>query len=197
MDSLEELISILKKFPGLGSKSAKRIAFFLLKQDKDYLKNLGDLISGMKNNLHVCSQCGNISSNDPCSICSDPLRDRKTLCIVEDLEALSAFEDAGIYNGLYHVLGKKVSPIRGEDLSDESIKFLLTHIKTLKPEEIIIATSPKIEGDMTYYTLTDILQNVKVKKITRIAFGLPIGSSIEYADKVTLHTALESRRQVK
>ncbi|MBQ6435777.1 MAG: recombination protein RecR [Synergistaceae bacterium] len=197
MDSLEELISILKKFPGLGSKSAKRIAFFLLKQDKDYLKNLGDLISGMKNNLRVCSQCGNISSNDPCSICSDPLRDRKTLCIVEDLEALSAFEDAGIYNGLYHVLGKKVSPIRGEDLSDESIKFLLTHIKTLKPEEIIIATSPKIEGDMTYYTLTDILQNVKVKKITRIAFGLPIGSSIEFADKVTLHTALESRRQVK
>ena len=197
MDSLEELISILKKFPGLGSKSAKRIEFFLLKQDKDYLKNLGDLISGMKNNLRVCSQCGNISSNDPCSICSDPLRDRKTLCIVEDLEALSAFEDAGIYNGLYHVLGKKVSPIRGEDLSDESIKFLLTHIKTLKPEEIIIATSPKIEGDMTYYTLTDILQNVKVKKITRIAFGLPIGSSIEFADKVTLHTALESRRQVK
>ncbi|MBQ3646527.1 MAG: recombination protein RecR [Synergistaceae bacterium] len=197
MDSLEELISILKKFPGLGSKSAKRIAFFLLKQDKDYLKNLGDLISGMKNNLRVCSQCGNISSNDPCSICSDLLRDRKTLCIVEDLEALSAFEDAGIYNGLYHVLGKKVSPIRGEDLSDESIKFLLTHIKTLKPEEIIIATSPKIEGDMTYYTLTDILQNVKVKKITRIAFGLPIGSSIEFADKVTLHTALESRRQVK
>ena len=197
MDSLEELISILKKFPGLGSKSAKRIAFFLLKQDKDYLKNLGDLISGMKNNLRVCSQCGNISSNDPCSICSDQLRDRKTLCIVEDLEALSAFEDAGIYNGLYHVLGKKVSPIRGEDLSDESIKFLLTHIKTLKPEEIIIATSPKIEGDMTYYTLTDILQNVKVKKITRIAFGLPIGSSIEFADKVTLHTALESRRQVK
>ena len=197
MDSLEELISILKKFPGLGSKSAKRIAFFLLKQDKDYLKNLGELISGMKNNLHVCSQCGNISSNDPCSICSDPLRDRKTLCIVEDLEALSAFEDAGIYNGLYHVLGKKVSPIRGEDLSDESIKFLVKHIKTLKPEEIIIATSPKIEGDMTYYTLTDILQNVKVKKITRIAFGLPIGSSIEFADRVTLHTALESRRQVK
>ena len=197
MDTIGELISILKKFPGLGSKSAKRIVFYLLKQDNQELEKIGEFISTLKKNLKLCSLCGNISEKDPCKVCSDPLRDKKILCIVEDLEALSAFEEAGIYNGLYHVLGNKISPIDGQDLSDDSIKFLLKHIKTLKPDEIIIATSPKVEGDMTYYTLLDILKSVKTKKISRLSFGLPVGGSIEFADKMTLHMALESRRQIQ
>lgn len=196
MDSISELISALKKFPGLGSKSAKRIVYYLLQQNNQELEKIGELISTLKKNLKACSLCGNISEKDPCRICSDPLRDKKTLCIVEDLEALSAFEEAGIYNGLYHVLGSKISPLDGQDLSDESIKFLLKHIKALKPDEIIIATSPKIEGDMTYYTLLDILKSAKTKKLSRLSFGLPMGGSIEFADKMTLHIALEARRQI-
>ena len=196
MDPINELISILKKLPGLGNKSAKRIVFHFLKQNNQELEKIGELISNLKKNLKLCSLCGNISPKDPCRICSDPLRDKKVLCIVEDLEALSAFEDAGIYNGLYHVLGNKVSFLDGQDLSDDSIRFLLKHIKTLNPDEIIIATSPKIEGDMTYYSLLDVLKGVKTKKISRLSFGLPAGGSIEFADKVTLHLALESRREI-
>lgn len=197
MESIDALISVLKKFPGLGKKSAKRIVYYLLKQDNEELEKIGDLISNLKKNLRLCSLCGNISEKDPCAICSDVLRNKKILCIVEDFEALSAFEDAGIYDGLYHVLGNKISPVDGEDLNDDSIKFLLKHIKKLKPDEIIIATSPKVEGDITYYTLLDILKGARVKKISRIALGLPIGSSIEFADRMTLHAALEARRTIE
>ncbi len=196
MDRLNDLAAALKKFPGLGNKSARRIAFYLMKQDTSYLAKLGGLISSLREGLCTCSECGNISDRNPCSICSDPLRDRKTLCIVEDIEALSVFEQAGVYNGIYHVLGGRVSPLDGEDLSDEAINFLLTHIANLKAKEVIIATSPKVEGDLTYYTLLDALRDSGVKKISRIAYGLPVGGSIEFADKMTLHTALEARRQV-
>ena len=196
MNPVDELVDTLKKFPGLGIKSARRITFHLMQQDENYLKNLGNLISSLKNSLHVCSQCGNISDRDPCSICSNPLRDKNVLCIVEDVEALSAFESAGIYNGLYHVLGGKNSQIENQELADNVVEFLEKHIKALKPNEIIIATSPRIEGDIAYYSLMDVLKNSKIKKISRLAVGLPVGSSIELADRLTLHTALETRRQV-
>lgn len=196
MDRLNELAAAFQKFPGLGRKSARRIAFYLMKQNSSYLAQLGGLISSLREGLCTCSECGNISDRNPCSVCSDPLRDRKTLCIVEDIEALSVFEQAGVYNGIYHVLGGRVSPLDGEDLSNEALDFLLGHIAKLKAEEVIIATSPKVEGDLTYYTLLDALKNSGVKKISRIAYGLPVGGSIEFADKMTLHTALEARRQV-
>ena len=191
MEALNDLINALKKFPGVGIKSARRIAFHLLKQNDGELERLGSLISKLKQNLYTCEICGNVSNKNPCGICSDPLRDRKTLCIVETLEALSAFEQAGIYNGLYHVLNNM-----GEELSDETADFLLEHVKNLKPDEIIIATSPRLEGDMMYYTILELLENTEIKKISRLAFGLPVGGSIEFADRMTLHMALESRRQV-
>lgn len=197
MDALNDLISALKKFPGVGSKSARRMAFYMLKQDDSELEKLGALISGLKRDLKTCGLCGNISGKNPCNICSNPLRDRKTLCIVEDIEALSAFEQAGIYNGVYHVLEGHVSPVDIDDISDEAAEFLLRHIAKLNVDEVIIATSPKIEGDMKYYTLLEILKDVNIKKISRLAFGLPVGGSIEFADRMTLHTALEARRQVK
>ena len=196
MDSLNDLISILKKLPGLGAKSSRRIAYYLLKQDDKFLSEFGRLISELKKGLCVCKVCGNISYKNPCSICSDSLRDTKTICIVEDVESLSALEQAGIYNGVYHVLGGRVSPLDGEDLSEASIESLRKHIKYNKPEEVIIATSPVLEGDLTFYTLLEILKNLGVKKVSRIAYGLPVGGSIEFADKMTLHTALDSRRQV-
>ena len=196
MDSINDLTAAFKKFPGLGSRSARRIVFYLLKQDERELKQIGGLIANLKEDLKTCSECGNISNQDPCPICSDPLRDRKTLCIVEDLESLSAFEQAKIYNGIYHVLGGRISPLDGEELSDDSAKFLLRHVKKLKPSEIIIATSTSIEGDMTLYTLEQLLKGIKNAKITRLAFGLPLGSSIEFADKLTLHASLDARRPI-
>ncbi len=169
----------------------------MLKQDENDLQRLGNLIANLKKNLKTCSECGNLSDENPCRICSDPLRDRKTLCIVEDLESLTAFEQAGIYNGIYHVLGMQTSPLEGREITGEGAKFLLRHIENLKPKEIILATSPSIEGDMTQYSLMDILKNLKETKITRLAFGLPLGGSIEFADRLTLHTSLEARRPVE
>lgn len=196
MDALNDLVNVLRKFPGLGSKSARRIAFFLLRQDEKFLSDFGNLISNLKKGLCKCDICGNISDKNPCSICSDKLRDSKTICIVEDIESLSAFEQAGIYNGVYHVLGSRVSPLEDEDLSEESIESLKRHIKRNHPNEIIIATSPVLEGDLTYYSLLDLLKQLGIKKVSRIAYGLPVGGSIEFADRMTLHTAIDSRRQV-
>lgn len=196
MDLINDLVNTLKKFPGIGLKSARRIAFFLIKQDNSELERIGAMISSLKKGLVSCSLCGNISSQDPCNICTDTLRDRKTLCIVEDIEALSVFEHSGIYNGLYHVLGGHNDPMNGEYLDDDAINFLLRHIKKIKAEEVIIATNPRLEGDMTYYTILDVLRGAKVKKVSRLAYGLPLGGSIEFADRMTLHTALEARRQV-
>jgi len=197
MSPIEELTEILKKFPSLGSRSAQKIVFYLLKKDNEELNYLGGLIANLKKNLKVCSECGNISSKDPCEVCSDPLRDRKTLCIVEDIESLQAFEQAKIYNGLYHVLGSQTAPLWDKEITKESADFLLRHIKKLSPKEIIIATSPTIEGDMTKFSLMDILKPVKNSKITRLAFGLPLGGSIEFADRTTLHASLDARRPVE
>ena len=196
MDPLEELVSYLKKFPGIGNKSARRIALYLIRQDEEYLSGFAELLGRLKKDLHICEQCGNISSRNPCNICSNPLRDRKTLCIVEDIEALSAFEQAGIYDGLYHILGRNAYTSDSTEINDDSIDFLNRHISALKPDEVIVATSPKLEGDMMYYTLLDVLRYWKIKKITRLAYGLPVGGSIEFADKITLHAALEARRQL-
>ncbi len=192
MESLDNLVNALKKFPSLGPKSARRIAFYLLKQENSELERIGSLISGLKKNVFTCSQCGNISSKDPCNICSDPLRDREILCVVEDVESLSVFEQSGIYNGLYHVLGNRIA---GE-LTDEAMDSLLRHVKSLKPSEVIIATSPRIESDMSYYTIIDVLKGAGIENVTRLAYGLPLGGSIEFADRMTLHTALEGRRKI-
>ena len=213
MQILDNLAKELKKLPGIGSKSARRIAFFLIQQDEEYLKHFGSLFSNLRKNLHTCSQCGNISEQDPCNICEDPIRDKNILCVVENVESLSAFEHAGIYNGLYHVLNsEKLSANLAPDsdsesdsfdddgLTEQDINFFVSHVKALKPEEIIIATNPKIEGDMNYYTLLESVKSIKGHnkiKITRLASGLPVGGLIAFADKVTLHTALQSRMKVE
>lgn len=224
MEILDTLAKELRKLPGIGTKSAQRIAFFLIQQDEEYLQHFGSLFSNLRKNLHTCSQCGNISEQDPCNICEDPIRDKNILCVVENVESLSAFEHAGIYNGLYHVLNTEklsanIAPDPESDfaseiesysdsisvddndkgLTEKDLDFFAAHVKALKPEEIIIATNPKIEGDMNYYTLLDSLRSIKGHnkiKITRLASGLPVGGLIEFADKLTLHTALRSRMKV-
>ena len=201
-DPISKLVSFFNKFPGIGNKSARRMAFFLLRQDEAFLRSMGGAIAELKDNLTRCGECGNVSDSDPCAICADALRDRHTLCVVESIDDLASFEQAGVYNGLYHVLDGKVSPMDGQELSEECIGFLLKHITDLEAEEIIIATNPKMEGDLTYFTIKEILrekftdgeqEKLKMPKISRLAFGLPVGGSIEFADRVTLHTALEAR----
>jgi recombination protein RecR len=160
---------------------------------------MGSAIAQLKDELSTCGNCGNISGFDPCPICGDPLRDRTTLCVVESIDDLASFEQAGVYNGLYHVLGGRVSPLEDQELSKECIDSLLKHIENTRAREIIIATNPRMEGDLTYFTLLEILKDeveneeVGELKISRLAFGLPVGGSIEFADRMTLHTALESR----
>ena len=206
-DPIGRLIAFLNKFPGVGNKSARRMAFYLLRQDEAFLHAMGRAIAELKDNLFSCSECGNISDVDPCPICRDMLRDRTVLCVVESIDDLVSFEQAGIYNGIYHVLGGRVSPLEDQELSQESVEFLLQHIENTKADEVIVATNPRMEGDLTYFTLLEILKDraaengetangaaeKKGPKISRLAFGLPIGGSIEFADRMTLHTALESR----
>jgi len=156
---------------------------------------MGGAIAELKDHLCACTQCGNISDSDPCSICGDPLRDRTTLCVLESIDDLASFEHAGIYHGLYHVLGGRVSPLEEQELSEECVDFLLRHIANTGASEVIIATNPRMEGDLTYFTLLELLKG-KIPdylKISRLAFGLPVGGSIEFADRMTLHTALEAR----
>ena len=196
-DPIARLVSFFNKFPGIGNKSARRMAFFLLKQDESFLRAMGGAIAELKDNLVRCGACGNVSDSDPCPICADVLRDRATLCVVENIDDLASFEQAGVYCGLYHVLDGRVSPMDDQDLSEECVNFLLKHIADAGTEEVIIATNPRMEGDLTYFTLREILRerlaDGKVPKISRLAFGLPVGGSIEFADRVTLHTALEAR----
>lgn len=172
------------------------MVFYLLRQDGIFLRAMGDAIAGLKDRLYSCGECGNISDSDPCPVCRDALRDRTTLCVVESIDDLVSFEQAGIYNGLYHVLGGRVSPLEDQELSGESIDFLLRHIEDVKAAEIIVATNPRMEGDLTYFTLLEVLRDKTEReglKVSRLAFGLPVGGSIEFADRMTLHTALESR----
>ncbi|MDR2174974.1 MAG: recombination mediator RecR [Synergistaceae bacterium] len=195
-DPIGRLISFFGKFPGVGNKSARRMVFYLLRQDEAFLRAMGEAIAELRANLFTCGECGNISRSDPCPICADALRDRATLCVVESVDDLVSFEQAGIYNGLYHVLGGRVSPLEDQDLKPESVDFLLRHLDRAKTAEVIVATNPRMEGDLTYFTLLEILKRrieEKGLKVSRLAFGLPVGGSIEFADRVTLHTALESR----
>ncbi|MBQ7151200.1 MAG: recombination protein RecR [Synergistaceae bacterium] len=197
MEPVSDLIAALRKFPGLGNKSSKRIVFYLLRKSNEELQELGDLISGLKKNLYTCQYCGNVSAHDPCEICSDPLRDQKTICVVDNLEALEAFEQAGVYNGLYHVIEVTGSSKAGADFSEEEIKFLIKHVKHVKAKEVIIAMSPKVESDLAYYALVERLHEVKGLEVTKLGLGIPMGGIIEFADRLTLHSALESRKKVE
>jgi recombination protein RecR len=193
-EPLEKLVALFEKFPGIGEKSARRMAFFVLHQSQTYAQELAAALVDLRSRLAPCSACGNMTDTDPCSLCRDSMRDRKTLCVVETAEDLISIEQAGIYFGLYFVLGGRVSPLDGEELSVERLDALLSRVKSLSVEEVIVATNPRVEGDLTYYSVLDALKDFE-GKITRLSYGLPVGGSIGFADRVTLHAALESRRE--
>lgn len=195
-DSLEHLIKLWGKFPGVGEKTARRMVFFMLSQPSGWAKSLADAISNLHETVHPCRNCGNIATGELCRICVDPLRDRTRICAVETQEDCVAMEQSGVYNGLYHVLGGRCSPLEDQEIPQESLDRLKNRIRELAISEVILALNPRIEGDMTAYAVQDALSGIPVR-ISRLSYGLPVGGSIGYADRVTLHIALESRREME
>ena len=192
---IENLVSQLAKLPGIGRKSAQRLAFFILTMPASEAKGIADAITDVKDNARFCSICFNITALDPCEICSDPSRDRNRICVVEEPSNILAIERTKSYHGLYHVLLGALSPLDGITPDRLKIEELSARIQSGGVHEIILATNPNTKGEMTAQYIAEILKQSGVN-ISRIAYGLPIGSDIEFADEVTLSKALEGRRSL-
>ena len=195
-EALSRLTGLLQRLPGVGEKSARRMAFFLFQQESSFVEQLAESMVTLRRSLHPCSRCGNLTEGDCCDICKDPLREGHVLCVVETVEDLLSIEQAGIFSGQYFVLGGRVSPLEGEDIAPEALDRLRSRIEDLRVQEVVVATNPRIEGDLACYVVVDALADVPVR-ITRLAYGLPVGGSIGFADRVTLHAALEARLVVR
>ena len=193
---LARLINELSKLPGIGGKTAQRLAFHILSLTDAEATGLAESIVYAKRNLHYCSVCGNLTDSDPCSICSDETRDRSVICVVETPQDVMAMERIREYRGLYHVLHGTISPIDGIGPNDLNIKDLIVRLRENESvNEIIIATNPNIEGEATAMYISRLLKDSGIK-VTRIAHGIPVGGDLEYADEVTLLKAIEGRREL-
>lgn len=193
--SLEKLIEEFRKMPGIGPKSAQRLALYFLRL-QDYEKdNLIQALKELKEKITYCSICFNISETNLCAICSDKRRDNSTICVVEQPQDVIAFEKTKVFKGVYHILQGVISPLDGINPEDLRIKELLERIKMNEVKEIIIATNPNAEGEATAMYLTKLIKPLSIR-ITRISYGLPVGSDIDYADEVTLSKALEGRKEL-
>ncbi|MBI5205309.1 MAG: recombination protein RecR [Nitrospirae bacterium] len=192
---IENLINELTKLPGIGRKTAQRLAFFILTMPEESAKDLARAINDVKERARFCSRCFNITDSEICSICSDESRDRTRICVVEEPSNILVVERARTFNGLYHVLLGAVSPIDGMTPDKLKIAELAERVKSDSISEVILATNPNTKGEMTAQYIKDVLKPFNVK-LTRIAYGLPIGSDIEFADEVTLGKALEGRREM-
>ena len=194
-NSIQKLIDQLNKLPGIGPKTAQRLAFFLVKKPQAALEEFANSLTEAKKDLTTCSVCLNISQQDPCNICHDNSRDRKTVCVVADSQNLQALERTAEYQGTYHILGGVLNSLEGIGPDSLNIKKLLERIKNDRVKEIILGLNPDLEGESTCLYLQKLLKPLGVK-ITRLAKGLPSGSDIEYADEVTLASALKYRREL-
>ena len=192
-ESLNRLVDGLSDFPGIGKKTAERMAFYLLKSKDGWARNLAKAIMDVKEQIHECPICHNISDTSPCSICSDAKRDPSLLCVVEDTTDLVVFEKTNHFRGKYHVLGGVLSPLDGIGPEDLHFDTLLERINGA--EEVIIATNPNAEGETTALYLAKLLKEHNIK-VTRLASGIPVGGDLEYTDEATLVSALEGRREI-
>lgn len=192
-DSLQNLIEQLSRFPGIGKKSAQRLSFYLLKSSREEAVSLAKAIIEIKDRIHTCSYCHNISEVDPCKICTDPKRDHSTICVVQEPMDVLAIEKTGYYRGLYHVLGGVLSPLNGIGPDDLNIQDLLHRLSDIK--EVILAVNPTRDGEITSIYLSKLVKGKEIK-VTRIAQGLPIGINLEFADEITLTRALEGRTDI-
>jgi recombination protein RecR len=194
-EPMARLIDELKKLPGVGGKSAQRLAFHILRSSSEDADGLALAIRNLKENLHLCSVCSNITDVDPCSYCTSATRNQRLVCVVEEPTNIASIEKARFYNGVYHVLHGAISPLHGVGPEQLRIPSLMRRIESGSLDEVIIATNPTIEGEATAVHLTGLLKRPGVK-ITRIATGIPAGSDIEYADEVTMLKAMEGRREL-
>ncbi|HZR23515.1 MAG TPA: recombination mediator RecR [Vicinamibacterales bacterium] len=193
-DPLIRLIEELQRLPGVGPKSAQRLAFHILKTPREQTDRLGDAIRDVKDQVTYCSICNNITDADPCVYCSRDDRDKHVICVVEEPQNVSAIEKTREFKGTYHVLMGAISPLQGIGPDDLKIKGLLARVSS-GVGEIILATNPTVEGEATAIYLARLLKPLGVK-VTRIAMGVPVGSDLEYADQITVQRALEGRREV-
>jgi recombination protein RecR len=192
---IERLIDELKHLPGIGQKTAQRLAFHLLRATPEEAFALADAIRAAKDSIHECSVCNNITDADPCLYCSSPTRSRRTICVVEEPHNIHAVEKTRQYNGLYHVLGGALSPLEGVGPDQLKLKSLIERLKGGNVEEIIIATNPTAEGEATAMYVSKLLKPLGVR-VTRIGVGIPVGSELDYADEVTMLKAMEGRRDL-
>ena len=195
-ESLEDLIEGFKLLPGIGEKTAERLAFYILNLDEEKATFFSDSIKNAKSKLHKCPICSNITDKEKCNICSSAERDDQLLCIVEDSRSIFLFERIGSFNGLYHVLDNLISPLEGINPEDIGIEKLVKRIENSSFSEIIIAVKPSIEGETTSLYIKKILEGLNVK-VTRIASGIPLGADIEYIDSLTLERALIDRKEIE
>lgn len=193
--SIAALIEQFQKFPSVGPKSAQRMAFYLLRMPKSDVENFAKTLIDAKENTRTCEVCFNISSASPCEICSSSHRDKSIICVVAESKDLIAIEKTNEYKGLYHVLQGLISPLDGIGAEDIRIKELLNRLTDEKIKEVILAISPSVEGEATSLYLTKLIKPFGIK-VSRIAFGLPVGADLEYADEITIAKALEGRHEI-
>ncbi len=193
---LHELIEQLRKFPGIGLKSAQRMAFYLLALPAEEVDRLVQAINEVKSKIFYCSICNNITDVDPCLLCTDPRRNDEQLCVVEEPFNVASIEKTGVYSGRYHVLLGSLSPMKGIGPDELRLEKLVSRLKNGKFQEVIIATNPTMEGEATASLICQLLKDLPVR-ITRLAMGLPVGADLDYADQLTIRKALEGRTELK
>lgn len=195
LKALVRLQESLAKLPSIGKKSAERMAFAMLEMEDEDLNEFADAIKDLKTKIHQCPICGNITEDDECYICKDDSRDRETILVVSSPKDVIAFENAEGYHGLYHVLGGTISISKGKGIEDLNIASLLKRVENDNIKEVIIATNPTVDGETTALYLAKLLENKGVN-VTRLAYGLPMGGNLDYADALTLAKAIEGRRKI-
>ncbi|MEG2348611.1 MAG: recombination mediator RecR [Clostridia bacterium] len=194
-DTINKLINQFEKLPGIGHKSAVRLAFYILEAPKQTAQTMADILVEAKEKVRFCSICYNITENDPCNICSNTKRDESILCVVENVKDVVAMEKTHEYKGKYHVLHGSISPMNNITAGDIKIKELLERLKDDKIKEVILATNPTVEGEATAMYISRLIKPLGIE-VTRIAHGIPVGGDLEYTDEITIIKALEGRRKM-
>lgn len=194
-NSLEKLIDQFNKLPGIGKKTAYRLAFAVLDMEKEEVEKFASTLNEVKSKVKKCSVCGNFSEEEVCDICNNNERDQNVICIVEDAKDVIAMERAGSYNGVYHVLHGKIAPLSGMGIEELNIKTLLQRVAEREIREVILALNPDLEGETTALYISKLLKNFDIK-ISKLASGIPMGGNLEYSDIATIARALEGRTEV-